>query len=158
MSYIGSELRRLRRENTRLNRRLGLQRMPGKVVERDVATRKIRLDLGEDPATGNRVLSPWVRVQGVSAGAFKFFVLPSVNEQMYLESPSGVVGADSLATFGAFDSENRYPEQDADELVLENGDTRFSLKSGELKLSVGGTEFLLSAAGLKAKAARYDFE
>lgn len=158
MSFIGSGLRRLGRETARLNRRLALQRMPGKVVERNPASRKVRLDLGEDPATGTRILSPWIRVQGVSAGAFKFFVLPSIGEQMYLESPSGVVGADSLATFGAFDSENKHPEQGADELVLECGDTRLSMKAGQLTFSVGGTEFSLSAAGLKATAARYDFE
>lgn len=156
MSYIGSELRKLRKENVRLNRKLALQRIPGKVVARK--GRMVQLDIGEDPETGKRILSPWVRVQSLSAGKFKAFVLPSIDEQLYLESPSGIVGADSLATFGSFDDENRQPDQDEDEMVIEAGQTRLSVKDGELKISVGGTSMTFTASGLKTVADRYDLE
>lgn len=149
MSYIGSELRNLRKENVRLNRKLALQRISGKVVERDPEKRKVRLEIGEDPQTGDKIKGPWVRVQSTSAGAFKGFVLPSIGEQMYVESPSGVIGADSLATFGAFDDETKHPQQGADEQVFENGQTRFSMKNGEIRAAVGEEGFVLTSGGLQ---------
>ncbi len=122
MSYIADELRRLRKENVRLNRKIALGRLDGTVAERDAKTRKVRLEIGRDPETEEKILSPWVRVQSNSSGAFKAFVLPSIGEQMYLESGSGVVGADSVARFGTFNDTNKHPEQDADESVIfENG-------------------------------------
>lgn len=136
---IAEELRITRKQLVRLNRKLSLQRISGKVSDRDPQTRKVRLEIGDDPETGEKIKSPWVRVQGLSAGSFKLSVLPSVGEQLYLESPDGVIGADSLATFGAFDNENRAPDQEPDELVLENGNTRFSLKNGQMQLKCGNS-------------------
>lgn len=154
MSYIGSELRFLRRENVRLNRKLALQRMPGKVAQRDDAARKVRLELGEDPESGEKILGPWIRVQSTSAGKFKGFVMPAIGEQMYQESPSGIVGADSLATFGAFDDENKHPSQEADQFVFENGDTRLSLKAGEVALASGGSTLTVGNGEIRLKAGK----
>jgi hypothetical protein len=148
MSTVAEELRRARREIVRLNRKMALQRIPGKVVERDPKTRKVRLDLGQDPESGTVAKSPWVRVQSGSAGRLKAFTLPSIGEQMYLESASGVIGADSLATFGAFDDDNPFPEQEADESVLgQVGKTRLSLVDGELRMAVGGVTHTLTKDG-----------
>jgi phage baseplate assembly protein gpV len=149
VSYIAEELRELRKEVVRLNRKLALHRIPGKVAERDPQKRKVRLEIGEDPDTGKKILGPWVRVQSVSAGKFKFFVLPSVGEQMYQESPSGVVGADTVAVFGTFDDENKHPEQEPDELVIENDTTRFSLKKGQIHLKVDGTAYTFKKEGFE---------
>lgn len=140
MSEVASELRRLRKEHVRLNRKLAMGRLPGIVAQRDPDKRTVRLDLGTDPDSGRTVLSPWVRVQSNSAGAFKAFVLPSIGEQMYLHSASGVIGADSVAVFGTFTDANPPPRQGADEaVVLEHGGTRIDAKDGEAKTSVGGT-------------------
>ncbi|GJD93358.1 phage baseplate assembly protein V [Methylobacterium iners] len=150
MSYIGSELRRLRKENVRLNRKLALQRIGGPVAERDEKTRKVRIELGEDPETGEKILGPWTRVQSNSAGAFKTFVLPSIGEQMYLESASGVVGADSVAVFGTFNDTNKHPEQGADEAVLfENGSVRMSVTKDKVVLKHGSQGFELTGDGLQ---------
>lgn len=138
MSYVASELRHLRREVVRLNRKLAMSELPGIVTDRDPKTRKVRLNLGQDPDTGTKVLSPWVRVQSGSAGKFKSFVLPSVGEQMTLYSASGIVGADSVARYGTFTDANPHPEQDPDEAVLfENGQTRIAVKDGRLIHKVG---------------------
>ena len=152
MSYIGAELRRLRKEVVRLNRKLAMQRMSGKVVARDPQARKVRVELGEDPATGEKVLSPWLRVQGLSAGKFKVFVLPSVGEQVYVESPSGVVGADSLVTFGAFDGDHPHPAQEADELVIEKGDKRIVLSDAGIRMVAGDHAVTLNKDGLDVDA------
>ena len=157
MSYIAEKLRDHDAALVRLNRQDQMKRLGGKVVERDPAKRTVRLELGTDPETGNKVLSPPVRVQSMSAGAFKGFVLPSIGEQMYLESAGGTVGADSIATFGAFDDEHKHPTQDPDELVFENGDSRFSIKAGEIKVKSGGTTLTLSPGGLASSASAYDW-
>jgi Phage P2 baseplate assembly protein gpV len=156
MSYIGDELRILRREIVRLNRKLAKQKLPGKVVARGKG--KVTLDLGEDPETGKKLMSPEVRVQSISAGKFKFFVLPSIGEQMYLESASGVIGADSIATFGCFDNDNPQPEMEDDEMLLMAGQTRLSIKDGQLKISVGETSLTLTPEGLSATAQNYEFD
>lgn len=145
MSYIGSELRRLRKENVRLNRKLALQRIGGPVAERDEKTRKVRIELGRDPETDAKILSPWVRVQSTSAGKTKGFVLPSVGEQLYLESASGVVGADSVATYGTFNDTNKHPEQEADESVIfEIGGARLSATKDRVLLKVDGAQLTVT--------------
>lgn len=150
MSYIASELRRLRKENVRLNRKLALQRIGGPVAERDEKTRKVRLELGQDPESGEKILGPWTRVQSTSAGASKGFTLPSLGEQLYLESASGVVGADSVATFGTFNDTNKHPSQEADESVIaERGDVRISMTKDKLVVKKGEQGFEVTSDGLQ---------
>jgi hypothetical protein len=151
MSYIADELRELRKENVRLNRRLALQRIPGRVAERDTAKRTVRLEIGEDPDTGEKILSPPVRVQSVGAGRFKGFIMPADGEQMYLESPSGVVGADSVATFGAFDDETPPPDADPDETVLSDGEVKVRIKGDRVRLERGERFFESTETGWRHK-------
>ncbi len=151
MSYIASELRRLRRENVRLNRKLALMEIPGKVVERDEKKKLVRLEIGEDPETGETIKGPWIRPPSVlGAGGTKAFRLPDLGEAMTMRSASGVVGADSVAHFGAFNAdENKHPENQAeDELVLERGDARLSLSGKGFALTKGDATVRLSAEGI----------
>ena len=148
MSEVANELRELRKEVVRLNRKISLGRLPGTVVERDAAKRMVRLDLGADPDTGEVVKSPWVRVGSTQTGAFKSFSLPSIGQQMYLDSASGVIGADSVATAGTFTDGNAHPTQAADEAVLlEHGDVRIAMKQGVLSMKSAGSSFELKATG-----------
>lgn len=149
MSYVASELRRLRKENVRLNRKVALQRIGGPVAERDEKTRKVRLELGQDPESGEKILGPWVRVQSTSAGKTKGFVLPSIGEQMYQTSASGVVGADSVAEFGTFTDTNKHPTQGADESVIfEIGGARLSATKDKVVLKVDGATITLTKSKL----------
>lgn len=159
MSAIASELRRLRRENVRLNRRLALLDLPGKVVERDFKAKKVRLAIGEDPETGETIKGPWVGVASLSAGGTKGFRMPDLGEAMRLRSGSGVIGADSLAYFGAFDAEeNKHPENQAeDELVLERGDGRISLSGKGIALTKGDATVKLAGDGLTIAKGRQGF-
>ena len=150
MSYVADELRRLRKENVRLNRKIALASLDGTVAERDEKARKVRLEIGRDPETDEKILSPWARVQSNSAGAFKAFVLPSVGEQMYLDSGSGVVGADSVARFGTFNDTNKHPEQQADENVLfEVGSARLSATKDKITFKLGAEGFEVTSSGLQ---------
>ena len=125
MSLLAQELRYLRREVVRLNKRIALSHMEGPVAERDAQKWRVRIELGVD-ADGNKILSPWVRVQSRGAGAVKDSLsLPAVGDKMRLMSPSGVVGASSVAIPNAFDDETTRPSgQDKDEIVCEFDKTR----------------------------------
>lgn len=148
MSYIAERLRQHDVEIARLHRQDALKLLPGKVVERDTSTRKIRLQIGSDPATGQAVLSPWVRVKSMSAGAFKIFVLPSLGESMYLESASGRIGPDSVAKHGTFDSENTHPAQEHNEMVIESGSSRIAIKDGRIVISAAGQTVQIDGSGV----------
>ncbi|MBY6243743.1 hypothetical protein [Methylosinus sp. Sm6] len=134
MSYIAQELREARRQNVRINRRLALSELEGVVAERDEQTWKVRLSLGEDPATGETILSPWVATLSGQSGAYRVSSpLPSIGDRMRLISPSGVVGAASYAMPGTFDDELRRPDgQGAGEAVSEHGKTRVSQTASDI--------------------------
>lgn len=127
MSLYASELRRLRRELVRVNRRLALAHVEGHVAERDEEKWKVRLELGTDE-DGKKILSPWVKPHSNSSGAYKESpALPAVGDRMRLHSPSGIVGAASYAIPSAFDDELKRPDdQGKDEAVREFGKTRVS--------------------------------
>lgn len=145
--HIADELREARRQNVRLHRRLALSELEGVVAERDTKSRpfRVRLEIATDPDSGEKVLSPWIKVQSGSNGAFKVSpACPSVGERMKMVSPSGEVGAASYAAWGTFDDEQKQPDQDADESVITFGKTRISTKDDK---------FAISTADGKAKLA-----
>ncbi len=160
MSYIASELRRLRRENVRLNRKLAMMDLPGKVVERDEKKKLVRLEIGEDPETGEKIKGPWIRPPSVlGAGGTKAFRLPDIGEAMVMHSASGVVGADSSAQFAPHnEDENKAPENQAeDEFVLERGDGRISLSGKGIALTKGDETVKLSGEGLTVSKGEQGF-
>ncbi len=127
MDLLPNELRYLRRQVVRLNRLVALSHLEGPVTERDDKKWRVRLELAVDP-DGNKILSPWVRVQSQSAGAYKDSpALPAIGDKMRLFSPSGIVGASSYAIANAFDEETTRPSnQDKDEVAREYDKTRLS--------------------------------
>lgn len=141
MSFIGEELRRLRKATVRANRRLALQDVEGEVVERDAKTWRVRLKIGEDPETGEAIKSPWLRPNSQSNQTSGFKVspaLPSVGSRMRMVSPSGVVGGASYAEPACFDDEEKRPQQDADETVFEFGKSRMAMRDGKMQIAVEG--------------------
>lgn len=134
MSYIAQELREARRQNVRINRRLALSELEGVVAERDEQKWQVRLSLGEDPATGETILGPWVSALSGQSGAYKHSPpLPSIGDRMRLVSPSGVVGAASYAMPATFDDELRRPDSQAvGEVVSEHGKTRVSQTASDI--------------------------
>jgi phage baseplate assembly protein gpV len=154
MSFIGEKLLSHSRAIARLNRQVVTQRLSGKVAERDFDKRAVRVDLGEDPETGKKVLSPWVRVQATSAGNHKAFVLPSIGEQMYLESEGGRVGANSVARFGTHDDENQHPGSDENEFVHQSGNASLKIKDGRVVIEVGASRITLTEGEVKIEGAK----
>lgn len=123
---LASELRHLRRENVRINRKLALSHLEGVVAARDEQKWKVRLELATDD-DGKPVLSPWVAPHANSAGAYAYSPpLPAIGDRMRLMSPSGIVGAASYAVPSTFDDELRRPNADKDESARAYGKTRLS--------------------------------
>lgn len=133
MSLYASELRRLRRESVRVNRRLALAHVEGHVAERDEEKWKVRLELGTDE-DGKKILSPWVKPHSNSSGAYKNSpALPAVGDRMRLHSPSGIIGAASYAIPSAFDDELKRPDgQGKDEAVREFDKTKVTQTKEQL--------------------------
>jgi len=151
MSYIGDELRGLRKAHVRLNRRLALANVEGEVIERDKEKWLVRLKLGEDPETGEPITSPWLRPSSQSnQPGFKVSpALPPVGSKMRMVSPSGVVGAASYAEPAGFDDEQKRPNQDADESVISYGKTRLSFRDGTFTVTVDGKGYELTGSEMK---------
>jgi phage baseplate assembly protein gpV len=142
MSYVGEELRGLRKAVVRLNQRLAQTNLEGEVIERDPKTWRVRLKIGEDPASGEAIKSPWLKPASQSnQSGFKVSpALPSVGSRMRMVSPSGVVGAASYAEPAAFDDEQKRPDQEADESVIQFGKTRMSFRDDKFLISTGEGE------------------
>lgn len=148
-----SEIRRLRREIVRLNRRVALAHIEGEVVERDAEKWKVRLDIGKD-ADGKPVLSPWVKPHSNSAGAYKESpALPAIGDRMRLVSPSGNVGAASYAVPSAYDNEQKRPgDQDKDEAAREFGKTRLSQTKDTVEQKTEKTSVKQTKENINVKA------
>lgn len=160
MSYaLASELRRLRRDNVRLNRKLALHHLEGVVAERDPEKWKVRLELAKDE-DGQPVLSPWLKPHANSSGAYKDSpALPAVGDRMRMHSPSGVVGGASYAIASAFDDEVKRPDaQDKDEHAREFGKTRVSQTASGLTQKTEETSIAQSKDKIVATAKEHDVD
>ncbi|EAU40159.1 hypothetical protein FP2506_11402 [Fulvimarina pelagi HTCC2506] len=149
-SPVASEFRRIRRQIERVNRRIAMADIPGKVIpgSQDLQTRTLRLDIGRS-ADGRVVKGPPTSWQQPGAGRLKTHATPADNEQMRLRSPSGTVGTASLADWATYDDDNAPPSQSAEEGVLELGSGRIQFGPDTLSVTFGGTGFELSADELK---------
>ncbi|MEO0497876.1 MAG: phage baseplate protein [Pseudomonadota bacterium] len=136
MTLVAKELRTLRRHLTKVNRRVALMNVPGKVKpgSQDMEKRTVQLIIGKT-ADGDEVLSPPVRWQQPGAGTFQVHAAPADNEQMTMQSPSGTIGDGSLAIWGTYDDDHQPPSQSADEAVLKLGDkTAITFGKGALHI------------------------
>lgn len=152
---VASELRRLRRESARVNRKLALVHVEGVVAEVDEKNWKVRVEIDTDD-DGKPILSPWVKFSAKSAGAYADSPpLPAKGDRMRLMSPSGIVGAASYAIPGAFDEEIKRPEgQNKDESVRAYGKTRASMKKDSLTHATEKTSIAQTKEDLVLKASK----
>ncbi len=130
MSALAAELRRLRRQIVQVNRRVATARLTGKVKpgSQDMDKRTVRLILGE-AADGSEILSPPVRWAQQGAGRLKIHSVPADNEQMMLTSPSGTIGAASIAEWATYDDDHGAPSDKDSEAVITFADgTRVSIE------------------------------
>lgn len=152
MSLVASELRHLRREVSRLNRKLALSHLEGPVAERDEEKWKVRLELGTDE-DGKPILSPWLKPHANSAGAYAYSPpLPAIGDRMRMMSPSGIVGAASYAVPSTFDDDLKRPNEDKDESARTLGKTRVSQTKDTLTSKTEKTTVTQTKDAFNAKA------
>ena len=136
------ELRRQRQIIDRLQRRLAMSELPGKVKasETDTDKRTVRLVLGTSKE-GTEILSPPMRWQESSVGRLRIHSEPDDQEQMIMRSASGTVGPSSLAVPGSYDTNHEAPSKETDISVLDRGDgARVELGGGKIRF-IGTHEF-----------------
>lgn len=143
MSQQTRALRVHERHIVELNRRMAQMILPGKVAVVDHDTRRLRLKIGKAP-DGRDILSPWVRWPEASTGNLKVHVPPPIGAPMTLLSPSGTVGAGSIAQWGAYNDDDPAPSKASDAAVIAFGDT---------VITVRGDRATIETAKLSIKAA-----
>lgn len=140
---------RIDRSLSEVHQRLARVFMPGKVAQvRSLAGDwQVRLDLGEN-TEGKAVLSPWLPVQPVSAGALKVKVRPSIGERFGMLSPSGTVGEGSWCVRGPFDQDHAAPAG-AEDVVLERGQSRITIADGRIVITTGSATVELAGGEVR---------
>lgn len=127
------ELRRLHKKVAAADRRIALMSLPGKVAEKDPATRTLRLRIGKT-ADGRDILSPPVRWQEATSGGMSIHSEPDMGEQMTLHSPSGTVGASSIAGPATYDRDHDAPSESSDTSVFQRGGGRIEIGSDGVRV------------------------
>lgn len=127
--------------DVRLEQRIARMVMEGEVVGWRPAENRVQLALGEDPQSGERVLSPWVRVPSFgNGGGVQMRVTPRVGQKMVLFSPSGRIGPQSVTMFAPFNpDENPANSSQGQEVRLDVGAASLTVRNdiAELKLGDG---------------------
>ncbi len=145
MNALARDLRDLRKEINDLKSRLTRTHMTGKVVEVD--NNKVKLELlGADPKTGEKLISPWIRVQeegGDGLGGYSSYTQAVVGQTMRLLSPSGEIGQESLAIQDGHTDDNPRPA-DGLKKVFKHGDAIITIADGEITFAVGGNKIVIN--------------
>lgn len=158
MGEIDLELRRIRRQIARQDRRIASMRIKGRVTHVDDAARKLRLSIGTT-AEGKPVLSPWVSWSEPRTGAFSADHAPvKVGDPMVLDSPSGVIGTSSIARRDGFSGDNPAPSTAGDAAVEKTGSLTITKRADGLSLEVGGTSWSFTAEGLKQTGGKLEHD
>lgn len=123
---VAHAIARLTAQLNAAERRLAMEKMMGKVKQKDADKRRLRLTLGKN-SRGEDVLSGWVRWQESAAGGMKVHSEPAENEQMMLVNIAGTVGSASIAVPGTYDDDHSAPSKSSDTAVLERGGGRIEL-------------------------------
>lgn len=133
MSATVRAVRILTRRVVEAERRLAQMILPGRVAEVDHDSRRLRLEIGK-AADGSAILSPWVRWPEASTASLKIHVPPPVGAPMTLVSPSGTVGAGSLAQWGAYTDADAAPSKASDAAVIAFGDTVITIQGDRAEI------------------------
>lgn len=142
---VSLELRRQLARTQAAERRLAETIIYGKVVAKDAGTRRVRLKVGTS-AAGDDVLSPWLRWQEAGVGSLSIHSEPAEGEQMIMLSPSGTIGAGSIAMRGSYDRDHAAPSTSSDTAVIAAGAGRIELGPngidliGNVRMSKGVVE------------------
>jgi phage baseplate assembly protein gpV len=121
------EIRILTRRLVETERRMAQMVLPGRVAVVDHDKRRLRLEIGKAD-DGAAILSPWVRWPEASTGTLKVHVPPPIGTPMTLISPSGTVGAGSIAQWGAYTDADAAPSKASDAAVIAFGDTVITIQ------------------------------
>jgi hypothetical protein len=149
MGEIDRELRRLRRYQSQVDRRLAALEMKGRVAAVDDAKRKCRVEIGKT-ADGEPVLSPWVQWAEPRSGAHTSDHTPMrIGDPVTVRSPSGILGASSIAHRDGYSGDRPAPSTAADAAVEKTGALTISRRADGLEIDVDGTSWRFTAAGLK---------
>ncbi len=117
-----------------LERRAASSIVHGSVAEIDMATKRMRLDLGE-ATTGGRFLSPWIPY-AQHAGALAVHTPPTVGMQLSMIVPGGDL-QQAVALPLTWSDDFQSPSDVLEENVITYGNVRIELRDGQMVFYVG---------------------
>lgn len=117
----------------------------GRVKEVDGAKHAVRVVIGTDP-DGEEVLSPWVKV-AQTAGKMKFHDLPSVGQQVSLQSVSGDIEQARVVPLHWSEGFEALSD-DPDVKIMELGSVKVSWSESEISVMVGGSGIQITEGGV----------
>lgn len=122
------------------------------VREFDAGTNRVRLDLGADPSTGERLDNLWTGVQTLGNRDIRIRITPRPGQKMFVVSPGGRPGAHSIACHAPFNDEDPAASAEAEEVRIDVGDeTSFLLRPDRIEARVDACELTLSADRLRGR-------
>jgi len=125
---------------------------PGVVHAVDVAKKKVRLQIG---GTDNEpFLTPWVPYAQV-AGELKIHSPPSVGQQMMFRCPDGDFRQGYAIPY-TWSNQNPSPSDRADEHVTAFGQSKQTIREGQLRHEVGSSQVRVSEERVRAVAPMID--
>lgn len=140
MSRLDDRLRALEREHVKVlaqledaQRRIFNMVRFAKVSQIDHKNYRIKAIYAKGP-NGEPVETPWMR-WSTRSGKIKEWSPPSVDEQIMMISPSGVIGISSWGAPGGFSNKNKQNHDKDGEHKLSIGKTSITVKDGEVLIN-----------------------
>ncbi|RUM41440.1 MAG: hypothetical protein DSY80_08840 [Desulfocapsa sp.] len=129
-----------------LERRMNNVVRPGRVVDVDVASGKIKVNYAKKE-DGSDQVTPFIKwteragKAGSGLPGIKTWMPPVVGEQVILFSPSGEIGRHTWAFPGGFSDDAGAPHNAAGEPVIMVGDTRITVKGDKVLCETKHVQF-----------------
>jgi phage baseplate assembly protein gpV len=120
----------LHRRLAEVERRLRGRSRDGNVVEANEAEGLYRVEFNEN---GQRFLSPWMRVQAISAGGIDIQAEPKVGQAVTVTSESGDM-ADGQISLSSFNDSAPRPHDKAGELKIKKGDVNILVSGNGVEI------------------------
>lgn len=123
----------LYRRIAELERRGANRKRTGLVTDVDEKKGLFRVDLGQDPVSGEPFKSPWLPAQELAMGGVKSSFMPTVGEQVDVVSETGDI-SDGYISMSLPTDKNPRPHDKAGEGKLKAGSSTFLIKDGNVEI------------------------
>lgn len=146
-THLADQVAELWHHVEEVERRKQNSRRTGTITQVDAAKGMARVQLNQDPTTGQPYLSPWVPWKMPSMGAFKVNIPPSVGQQIELVSETGDL-TDSIIDHSTQSDANPQPSANPGESMSTTGST---------SVFIGPDKVVISTPNYQVKSGKVEY-